>query len=109
LYAAADSIFYFLPIAVAITSARKFGANQFVALAIAGALIYPSIVTMYNDKVELSFFGIPVVLMSYVSSVIPVIFSIWVLSLLEKQLNKFVHSSVKNFSINSYCSGTNWN
>lgn len=97
LYAAADSIFYFLPIAIAITSARKFGANQFVALAIAGALIYPNIITLFNEKVELSFLGIPVVLMSYVSSVIPVIFSIWVLSLLEKQLNKFVHSSVKNF------------
>lgn len=97
LYAAADSIFYFLPIAVAITSARKFGANQFVALAIAGALIYPNIITLFNDKVELSFFGIPVVLMSYVSSVIPVIFSIWILSILEKNLNKIVHSSVKNF------------
>lgn len=35
-FAAADSIFYFLPIAIAVTSSKKFGANTFVALAVAG-------------------------------------------------------------------------
>jgi len=96
-YAAADSIFYFLPLAIAITSARKFGANIYVALAIAGALVYPNLVTLYNDKADISFFGIPVILMNYSSSVIPVIISVWVLSILERYLNKKIHASVKNF------------
>lgn len=96
-YAAADSIFYFLPLAIAITSARKFGANMFVALSIAGALVYPNIIALYNNKTAVSFFHIPVVLMSYTSSVLPVIFSVWILSVLEKYLNKIIHSSVRNF------------
>ncbi|MDO3411538.1 beta-glucoside-specific PTS transporter subunit IIABC [Saccharibacillus sp. CPCC 101409] len=95
-YAAADSIFYFLPIAIAITSSRKFGANQFVSLAIAGAMVYPNIIALYNDGASLTFFNIPVVLMSYTSTVLPVIITVWVLSLLEKRLNKIFHSSIRN-------------
>ncbi|WP_258297249.1 beta-glucoside-specific PTS transporter subunit IIABC [Paenibacillus peoriae] len=96
-FAAADSIFYFLPLAIAVTSSRKFGVNTFVALAVAGALVYPNIITLYNDKVDITFFNIPVVLMSYTSSVIPVIIAIWLLSILEKFLNRVIHDSVKNF------------
>ncbi|MGQ3479617.1 beta-glucoside-specific PTS transporter subunit IIABC [Paenibacillus sp. TY11] len=96
-FAAADSIFYFLPIAIAVTSSKKFGANTFVALAVAGALVYPNIITLYNDKADISFFNIPVILMSYTSSVIPVIIAVWLLSILEKFLNRVIHDSVKNF------------
>ncbi|MFM9277471.1 beta-glucoside-specific PTS transporter subunit IIABC [Paenibacillus jiagnxiensis] len=102
-YAAADSIFYFLPMAIAVTSARKFGANIFVALAVAGALVYPNIIQLYNDKADVSFFNIPVVLMSYTSSVIPVIISVWLLSILERYLNKVIHSSVRNFLTPLFC------
>lgn len=49
LYAAGDAMFQFLPILLAITSARKFKANQFVAVAIAAALIYASTITVLTD------------------------------------------------------------
>ncbi len=96
-FAAADSIFYFLPIAIAITSARKFGANAFVALSVAGALVYPTLITLFNNKAALDFFDIPVILMRYTSSVLPVIISVWLLSLLERFLNKHLHDSIRNF------------
>lgn len=96
-FAAADSIFYFLPIAIAITSAKKFAANIFVALSVAGALVYPTLIAMFNDKAALDFFAIPVILMRYTSSVIPIIFSVWLLSLLERFLNRILHDSIRNF------------
>lgn len=96
-FAASDSIFYFLPIAIAVTSARKFGANTFVALSVAGALVYPTLITLFSDKVHLDFFSIPVVLMRYTSSVIPIIIAVWMLSVLERQLNKILHDSIRNF------------
>lgn len=96
-FAAADSIFYFLPMAIAVTSAKKFGANIYVALSIAGALIYPSLISMFTHKTPLDFFSIPVVLMQYTSSVIPVIFSVWILSILERKLNNVLHDSIRNF------------
>lgn len=97
LNATADSLFYFLPILLAVTSARKFGANQFVAMTVAGALIYPTIIQLKTDAVTTTFFGIPVTMMSYTSTVIPIILAVWVMSYVEKFFNRHVHESVKNF------------
>jgi PTS system beta-glucosides-specific IIC component len=97
LYAAADALFYFLPMLLAVTTARKFGGNTFTALTMAGALLYPSIIQLKADGVATHFFGIPVVMMSYSSTVIPIILSVIVMSQLEKVCNRFIHESVKNF------------
>ncbi|MCY8994991.1 PTS beta-glucoside transporter subunit IIBCA [Bacillus inaquosorum] len=97
LYAAADSLFYFLPLLLAITAARKFGANLFVSVTVAGALIYPTIIELKNGNAETDFFGIPVVLMNYTSTVIPIILAIFVMSYVEKYLNRVIHDSVKTF------------
>lgn len=99
LYAAADAMFYFLPVLLAITTARKFGGNIFVAVTIAGALLYPSIVALKAAPPEggIHFFGIPVTMMSYSSTVVPIILSIFVMSKLDIFFNKRIHESVKNF------------
>ena len=39
LYAAADALFMFLPMYLAVTAARKFNSNPYVALTLAGALL----------------------------------------------------------------------
>lgn len=97
LNAAADSLFYFLPIALGITAARHFGANQFTALAIAGALLYPSIIAMNDAEYgAVTFFGIPVVMMSYVSSVLPILFAVYIQSKLEKVFIK-MPAMIRNF------------
>lgn len=96
LQAASDSLFYFLPLLLAITSARKFGANVFVAVSLAGALVYPSIQTLFDSGREVMFWGIPVVMMKYTSSVLPIILSVWVMSYLERFLNSRFHESVRN-------------
>ncbi|KJD46259.1 beta-glucoside-specific PTS transporter subunit IIABC [Paenibacillus terrae] len=97
LLAAADSLFYFLPLLLAVTTARKFEGNIFVALTIAGGLLYPSIVTLKTEGTPTDFFGIPIVMMSYSSTVIPIIIAIIVMSKLEKWCNRLIHESVKNF------------
>lgn len=96
LYAGADAIFYFLPLALGFSAAKKFGCNPYVALAVTGALIYPDMVAVYNAGTELKFLGIPVVLMSYASSVIPAIAAIWFTSLVEKGLRKVIPDVVQN-------------
>lgn len=97
LYAAADALFYFLPMLLAVTTARKFGGNTFTALTMAGALLYPDIIKLKTEGIATQFFGIPVVMMSYASTVIPIILSVIVMSQLEKVCNRFIHESVKNF------------
>ncbi|KAF6605647.1 PTS transporter subunit EIIC, partial [Paenibacillus sp. EKM208P] len=41
--------------------------------------------------------GIPIVMMSYSSTVIPIILAVIVMSKLEKWCNRVIHESVKNF------------
>lgn len=96
LYAASDAFMYFLPLVLAVTAARHFKANQFTALAIAGALVYPTVVAM-NDGGSHSFLGLPLIIMSYTSSVIPIIVAVWVQSLLERVLMKHIPSAFRNF------------
>lgn len=97
LYAAADGVFTFIPMFLAITAARKFKANEFVSLGIAAALVYPDMTAAFSAGEALTFLKIPVVLVSYTSSVIPIVISIYALSKLEKALKKIVPSVCKTF------------
>lgn len=97
LYAAADGVFTFMPVFLAYTSAEKFHANKFVSAAIASALVYPDITAAYSAGEALTFLGVPVVLVSYTSSVIPIIISVYFLSKLEKLMKKFMPDMIKGF------------
>lgn len=96
LNAVADSMFYFLPIILAVSAARKFKANQYIAIALAGSLVYPAIVTAYTEGTKLTFLGIPVILSQYSSTVIPAILAIWVMSKLQHFFEAKFHESVRN-------------
>lgn len=97
LYAAADGLFMFLPMILAFTAAAKFKADKFVAVSVAAALVYPTMTAAYSSGEAMTFLGIPVVLASYTSSVIPIIISVYVLSKLEKVLKKIFPDVFKNF------------
>ncbi len=97
LYAAADGVFTFIPMFLAFTAAKKFKTNEFVAMGIAAALVYPDLTAANAAKEALTFLRIPVVLVSYTSSVIPIVISVYVLSKLEKQLKKIVPAICKTF------------
>lgn len=96
LNAAADSFFYFMPIFLAYTAAKKFKTDTFIAMALAGALVYPTIIGAFTNGTQLDFFGIPVVLVKYTSTVIPIILSVWALSYVERFFRKHLHESIKN-------------
>lgn len=96
LYAAADAFMNFLPLALAVTAARHFKANQFTALAIAGALVYPTIIAM-NAGGSHSFLGIPLVIMSYTSSVLPIAVAVWVQRHVERFCTRILPSAFRNF------------
>ncbi|MBO0457984.1 PTS glucose transporter subunit IIA [Enterococcus hulanensis] len=103
LSAAADSLFYFLPIILAISAARKFKTDQFLAVVLAGALLHPTIVEALNSGQAVNFFGIPVILANYSSSVIPILFSVWILSKVEPFVKRFLHESIQTFIAPMIC------
>lgn len=114
LYAIGDAIFYFLPVFLGVTAARRFKMNQFIGLAIGAVLTYPTMVQLASSKTVLgtlfqgtpfaseihtTFFGIPVVTMNYTSSVLPIIFAVWFGSIIEHWANKWVPTVIKTFII----------
>ena len=104
LYAAADAFFYFIPFALAISAAERFKTNKYLALAVVGVLLYSTIVDAYSEGTEVYFLGIiPVTLMSYSSSVIPAIFTVYLLAKLEKVLKKVVPKMFSFFLTPALC------
>lgn len=100
LAAAGNSVFYFLPLFLAISAARIFKVNMFIALAIVGALLEPNFTAMVTENgVTVDFFGIPAVLMGYSGTVIPAIVSIYIYSHLERLLKRIIPKSIEIFAL----------
>jgi PTS system beta-glucosides-specific IIC component len=109
-FTAADAIFQFLPILLAITAAKKFRANVYVSVAIASAMIYTATIAVVPTAAgsvtlkafsdgggHITFFGVPVVMISYLSAVIPTILAVYAQGHLERFLNRVLPESLKNF------------
>jgi beta-glucoside PTS system EIICBA component len=95
LNAIGDGAFYFLPILLAVSAARKFGSNVYVAAAIGAALLHPTLTTLLSAGEKISFLGLPVTAVSYASSVIPILLAVWVSSYVEKWIDRITPSVVK--------------
>lgn len=95
---ASTAVFYFLPVLLAYTAAKKFRCSPFISVAIMGALIMPDFTALMGEVgngAVTQFMGLPIVLMSYTSTVIPAVLSIYIYSHLERLLNKIIPTSVQ--------------
>lgn len=99
----ADAAFYFLPVLLGASAAKRFKCNQYVAMALGGILIYPGFINLVNAAKEagtgVSFFGLPVTLASYSSSVIPIILGVWFMSIVEHFVSKISPKAIKFFTV----------
>ncbi|ORM67386.1 PTS beta-glucoside transporter subunit IIABC [Pantoea rwandensis] len=106
LFVASDGLFYFLPILLGYSAGKKFGGNPFVSMAIAAALVHPMILDALQQQQAgktLTFVGIPLEILNYSSSVIPIIFSAWVSSLIERGVHPRSPVAVRNFTTPLVC------
>ncbi|AIC93146.1 beta-glucoside-specific PTS transporter subunit IIABC [Shouchella lehensis] len=100
LNAIGDSVFYFLPFFLAVSTARKVKTNEYLALIVAGTMMYPTFIDAANGLTDqtsftlfnLSFISIPV--LSYASSVIPIILSVLLLKYVYNGVKKVVPSVI---------------
>ena len=115
LYAAGDGFFYFLPIILGYTSAKKFQCSEFIGMTLGIALTYPAMVNITAGTVLGTVFagtpfamnyyatllGIPIIMPAsgYTSSVIPIILAVWVASKLEKWCRTHFNQYVKFFFV----------
>ncbi len=97
LNAMADSLFYFLPIFLAFTSAKKFGANPYTAVLIAAMTLHPSLNTVLEAGTTVYFLGIPLNGVMYHSTVIPILLATASLHFVEKFLHRILPEMVRGF------------
>ena len=122
--AMADSMFYFLPIIIGFTAARRLGSDPIVVAIIGGVLAYPSLAHMANPDYivkadnpagyespyhvvaqlgntifNTDFFGIPVSLPqtnAYAYSIFPIIVAAWLAARIEPYLKKWIPAVVRS-------------
>ncbi|MFS0775033.1 beta-glucoside-specific PTS transporter subunit IIABC [Neobacillus sp. 3P2-tot-E-2] len=113
LNAIGDSLFYFFPIFLGYTAIKKFGGSHFIGMAIGASLVYPTLTTLttgdpittlfsgsvFQSPIYITFLGIPVILMSYASSVIPIILAAYFGAKVEKFFKKVIPDVVKAFVV----------
>ncbi|NJE32413.1 PTS beta-glucoside transporter subunit EIIBCA [Lactobacillus agilis] len=114
LYAIGDGFFYFLPIIISLTAAKKFNLDKFIAVGIAASMVYPNIVAINNSKnvlmtlfkgsfiesdIHITFLKIPVIMMNYSSTVIPIILAVWFASHVQKLAKKLIPEMVQLFLV----------
>ena len=95
LQTAANAIFYFLPVLVGYTSAKRFNCNPVYGIFVGGLLLHPTIMGLFGVEPGISFLGIPVIALDYSSSLIPSILGVWILSYVEKLVDKYLPNAVK--------------
>lgn len=90
LYAIGDAFFYFMPFFLSASAAKKFGSNMFLGMGVAAAFLYPTLLTLYTEGNPVTFIGIPMKLLNYSNTVIPIIFAVYVMTKIEKVFKKII-------------------
>ncbi|CNE29374.1 PTS system cellobiose/arbutin/salicin-specific transporter subunit IIBC [Yersinia rohdei] len=95
-----DGAFFFLPVMVAASAAIKFKTNMSLAIAIAGVLVHPAFIDLMAKAAQgqqVDFMGVPITAVKYTYTVIPALCMTWLLSYIERWVDKITPAVTKNF------------
>ena len=95
---AASGVFTFLPFFLAVSAAKIFKTNQYLAAAIAACIMSPNMIAAAKEGAVTSytFLGfVPIPVFNYSGSVIPIIFAVWILSHVYKLVDKVMPEVLK--------------
>lgn len=90
-----SSVFFILPILMAMACAKRLSASPYLAVALAGTLLSTSI----NGVEGLSMFGISLPAITYSSTFIPIMLAVWFMGYVQKFLKKVIPNMLQYFLI----------
>lgn len=94
-YYIGQAIIYFLPILVAVTASKHFGANMYIAVTLAALMVYPELTAAIGGETGFTIYGIHAPNAAYDSQIIPILLVVWAQSYIEKGLNKVIPDAMK--------------
>lgn len=92
-----DALFSFMPFILAYSAAKRFKVNPYVSAALAGVLLHSAFTGLNTGDPVLLFGFIPVTMVAYGGSVVPILLIVWVQSFIEPFANKISPKPVKIF------------
>lgn len=92
-----DAPLYFLPILVAITAAKKFQANELVAVAAVGALLLPNMTALLAEGTNFAGFGLTPV--AYAYQIFPALLTVFLYIAMEKLMFKISPKPIAVFFV----------
>jgi len=90
-----DAGFYFFPVFAAYGAAKKFNTNIPIALLFAVIMLSNGYIGIVNEGAKFTVYGIPMALVSYGSSFIPIVLTVWIMSYVDRWLQKVIPNSLK--------------
>ncbi|PRQ11338.1 PTS beta-glucoside transporter subunit IIABC [Corynebacterium sp. 13CS0277] len=102
--AMSDAVFYFLPIFVGFTAAKRLGSDPIIIAIVGGVLTYPALVEMgkveegaeiFGLYINSNFFGLPFHMHNYTYSIFPIIVAAWLGAVIEPTLKKIIPNMVR--------------
>lgn len=94
-----DVLYGFFPIFIGWSAAKYFGANISITLMVVGLLVYPNFSNVFANFENVNFLGLPVTNVYYGSSVLPAIFTAFLLAKLEKLLRKVLPNALRSIFV----------
>ena len=97
-----NAAFTFLPILVGFSATKKFGGNPYLGAVMGMIMVHPDLLNCYNyGKVATPFwnlFGLKVAAVGYQGTVLPILFTSWIIAKLETKLHKITPSWLDNLT-----------
>ncbi len=87
--------FYFLPVFMGMTAAKKFNCSPVLGVFIGAMMLHPTLIEIVNSGVPFKVYGIPMTAVSYASSTIPALLSVWIMSYVEKFIHKHIPNALR--------------
>jgi PTS system beta-glucosides-specific IIC component len=113
LSATGDALFYFFPVVLGWSAAKRFKVKEVIGITLGGILVYPTLIaatsgkvlytlfkgTLFEQPVYMTFLKIPVILQNYSTTVIPIILIVFVASKVERYLHKTLPAILRSFFV----------
>ena len=94
-----DAGFYFFPVILGYTAAKQFNTSRIIAMFLGAILIDPNLIKIVTAGKSFDVFGIPMQLVNYSSTVIPIILSVWIMSYVERFFKRYTASSISTIVV----------
>ncbi|MBR4551704.1 MAG: PTS transporter subunit EIIC [Oscillospiraceae bacterium] len=91
--------FYFLPIYLGYTAAKKLGTSEVLGMFLGGILISPDLLALVNSGGKFTVYGIPASLNDYSQSVLPMILSVWVMKYVHDFFKKIIPDTLSTIFV----------